>query len=433
MGCDDGGYFPVATASAGTLRPRFGRTDGWMPARVEEDWPPLPPAPGVAPSPQSARVRVRHTHPFWSNRRGERLDPFDDRDMVVFILPADVRRPGQPYQPALSILCVRWGGEQTQFNTDQWGAASASVSDEYIEAVLDQTLYRRLGPNYEVISAFVESGADMQKLQPSAIVQLMVGRHLCGLYFLWPVMAQDGGDIEQSGMVAQGAYFATMRCFEAAGVPTRFPHASQLYETLLAKDWQASMCLFSRLKIPPTVTVNRAAVVRSPRTAAGHVLSALAACRSMRYEADGVEPDCLRPVEGEVRKGVVKLGFAWEAAHVRIFRGESQLAEAMQGLVATPGVEAAALIVQVSLADDCRRLPIAPLPVAFTRIAFVAQDYCKNHLEMRCFVINGRIEHIIYSTFERVDPDGYVSDCHTLPSLLVHGCALRPTLSQVRA
>jgi len=327
---------------------------------------------------------VRHSHPYWSNRRGERLDPFEDRDMVVFMQSTDVRRPAGPaYQPALSLFVVRWGGEQTLFNTDQWGAASASVSDEYIEAVLDQTLYRRLGPNYEVISAFVESGADMLKLQPSAVVQLMTGRHQCALYFLWPVMAQDGSDIEQSGNVTQSSYFATMRGFESAGVPTRFPHASQLYETLLAKDWQAAMCLFPRLRIPPTVMVNRAAVVRSPRTAAAHVLDALTHCRSMRYESESAEPESLRPMEGETRKGVVKLGFAWEAAHVRIFRGEAQLAEALQGLVATPGVEATAIIVQ---------------------------DFCKNHLEMRCFVINGRIEHIIYSTFERVDPDGYVRD-----------------------
>ena len=240
--------------------------------------------------------------------------------MVVFMLPSDVRRPGQGYQPALSLLVMRWGGEQTQFNVEQWGAASASVSDTYVEAVLDQTLYQRLGPNYEVISAFIESGADMLKLQPSAVVQLMHGRHLCALYFLWPVMAQDGGDIEQSGMVNQSAYFSTLRAFEAAGVPTRFPHASQLYETLLAKDWQASLCLFPRLRVPPTVIVNRAAVVRSPRTAAAHVLDALSQCRSMRYESESAEPDCLRPMEGEIRKGVVKLGFAWEAAHVRIFR-----------------------------------------------------------------------------------------------------------------
>ena len=139
-------------------------------------------------------------------------------------------------------------------------------------------------------------------------------------------------------------------------MPTRFPHASQLYETLLAKDWQPALCLHTKLRIPPTTTVNRAAVVRSPRRAAAHVLDALSACRSMRYAGEGGEPACLAPLEGETRRGVVKLGFAWEAAHVRVFRGEQQLAEALQGLVATPGVESAAILVQVG----CSRLPTSP-------------------------------------------------------------------------
>ena len=57
MGRDEGGnYFPVATPSAGTLRPRFGRTDGWMTARIEEDWPPT--EHGERPSSTSSRVRT---------------------------------------------------------------------------------------------------------------------------------------------------------------------------------------------------------------------------------------------------------------------------------------------------------------------------------------------------------------------------------------
>ena len=172
MGMDDGCYFPVATPSAGQLRPRFGRSDGWIAARVEEDWPPPPDSHPGAPHFHS-RVRVRHTHPLWSNKRGERLDPFDDRDMVVFMLPSDVRRPAGPeYTPALSILVVRWGGEQTVFNDDQWGQASSSVSDAYVDHVLDRTLYHRLGPDYEVVTAFVESGSDLRKLQAPPMAQM---------------------------------------------------------------------------------------------------------------------------------------------------------------------------------------------------------------------------------------------------------------------
>ena len=100
MGCDDGSYFPVVTPSAGTLRPRFGRSDGWMSARIEEDWPPSPPqnhsSNGQHQHMPPPRIRVRHTHQYWSNRRGERLDPMDDRDMVVYVPPSDVRRPGGP-------------------------------------------------------------------------------------------------------------------------------------------------------------------------------------------------------------------------------------------------------------------------------------------------------------------------------------------------
>ena len=107
MGRDDGSYFPVSSQYACTLRPRFGRSDGWMTARVEDDWPAT--TNGNSSNQNNAaaqnRVRIRHTHVFWSNRRGERLDPYDDRDMVVFMSPADVRHPASPtWAPALSLF-----------------------------------------------------------------------------------------------------------------------------------------------------------------------------------------------------------------------------------------------------------------------------------------------------------------------------------------
>ena len=226
MGRDEGCYMPVATPSAGTLRPRVGRSDGWMSARIEEDWP--PPASGAGPSPSTERVRVRHMHPYWCNRRGERLDPFEDRDMVLLVQPSDLRRPMPDYKPALSVFSVRWGGEATQFNNEQWGAASSSVSDSYAEAVLDDTLYRRLGPNYEVITAWVESGADMRKLNAPTIFQLLRGRHLCALYFLWPVMAQvscprpSGGKGQSEAALAMRITDPCVR--QCTLLPGRFRH-----------------------------------------------------------------------------------------------------------------------------------------------------------------------------------------------------------------
>ncbi len=81
----------------------------------------------------------------------------------------------------------------------------------------------------------------------------------------------------------------------------------------------------------------------------------------------GTGPCSLHLGEGEVRRGVVKLGYAWEAAHVRMFRGEAQLAEALVGIVSTQGVEASSVIVQ---------------------------DYCRNDFELRCFVVNGEVAPI---------------------------------------
>ena len=50
------------------------------------------------------------------------------------------------------MLVVRWGGEPTAFNEEQWGKASASVSDTYISAFVDGALYEALGTDYEVRS-----------------------------------------------------------------------------------------------------------------------------------------------------------------------------------------------------------------------------------------------------------------------------------------
>ena len=50
------------------------------------------------------------------------------------------------------MLVVRWGGEPTAFNEEQWGKASASVSDTYISAFVDGALYEALGADYEVRS-----------------------------------------------------------------------------------------------------------------------------------------------------------------------------------------------------------------------------------------------------------------------------------------
>ena len=387
---DGEGYFPVPNYAARCLKPRFGMTDGWVAAKVLEDWPPPEDRRGV-----SAPVRVMHTHQLWSDKYGQTLDPQRERDMVMSYPLCDVRGPsGGSYVPTLSLLVVRWGGEETEFNVEQWGSASASTSSAYVSAFLDSSVYPVLGPDYEVISVFVTSSFDLARLGPAAVCPMMHGKHRAACYFLWPVMHQDG-EVHESGMLDQSLYFDAVRTFEAAGVCTRFPHPSQLYRTLLAKDWQPSLCLVPSLHIPPAVTVNRATITASPTQAAKLCIDALEAIRVSRYQVQKKkkdqpaqrqqpsgreEPVALRVDDNEVRRGVAKLGFAWEAAHVRTFRGESQLATALIELCTTPAVTTSSVIVQ---------------------------DFARNDFELRQFVINGEIVHKVYSNFAWVDTDGY--------------------------
>jgi hypothetical protein len=146
---DPYGYFPVDNPYCGLMRPRLGRTDGWIAAQVEEDWPPAEPLRTLLTNPPP--VRIRHTHPHWSNAEGQRLNPEDDTDMLVSVARREVRLPpAVRAPPALSLLVVRWGGEPGHFNEEQWGRASATSSDKYIHTFLDGACFAALGPDYEV-------------------------------------------------------------------------------------------------------------------------------------------------------------------------------------------------------------------------------------------------------------------------------------------
>ena len=190
------------------------------------------------------------------------------------------------------------------------------------------------------------SSTDLKRLHPTIVLSAMRGVRRCGCYFLWPTTQQDG-TADQCGMVEEGSYFRCVRAMEASGLLTAFPHPSQLYRTLLAKEWQSALCLYPKNKIAPATTVNRADVVADPSRAARHAVEALAIIRRARYNK-AAEPAHMASTDGALRKGVVKLGFSWEASHVCFFRGERQLATALTKLCNLSGNESASLIVQAS-------------------------------------------------------------------------------------
>ena len=387
--------FPTrGSHTPGLVRPRVGVTDGWVTACVLSAWP--PPNGG-----SDAPVHVCYTHPFWSNRRGEVLEPDEQAGVAAaaeaaaaasphavdmaqelgidaYFAPVDVRslEGARGYVPVLSAVVVRWAGEPTRFNEAQWGAISASVSDTFIEHFTDSALYASLGPRYEVVSVFIQRADDLHRLQPVALAGSLQGRHRCALYFLWPTLFQDGTP-QQMAMVHASGVFGAMRAFEAAGVPTRFPHPSQLYATLLSKEWQTAACMTPQLRVPPTTALNRALVAADPARAARTALAALAQVRAAMQAdalmggspADGGGCEAAAPP----RLGVAKLGHAWEAVQVRVWSGEHELAGALSSLLGQPGCEAPLVLVQDFVPHDC---------------------------ELRAFVVRGEVRHVVYTDFD---------------------------------
>ena len=77
-----------------------------------------------------------------------------------------------------------------------------------------------------------------------------------------------------------------------------------------------------------------------------------------------------------MRKGVAKLGYAWEAAHVRCYRGQEQLTIALKEIGAQPADTGAHVIVQdfarndvrSALCDSNARLEVARLAVGHRKL-----------------------------------------------------------------
>ena len=264
-------------------------------------------------------------------------------------------------QPMLSIVIVRWGGAPSDFNEEQWGALSASTSDRYIEGFL-RHVYDCLGPAYEVLSAFIETGSDLSRLQIGSLSSRLRGAHKAACYFLWPTLEQDGSPHREQGMVPAGDVFAAMRQAESAGVPTRFPHPPQLYSLLLSKEWQATQCLSRKYWVPPSTLIPRGAIMRDPRRAAKVALDSLALIRTAP-SARASDGDARASVTCRVHAcadgtaathlGVAKLGHAWEAAHVRVFAQTApQLSTALAELCREVGSEHGCVIVQDYVPND---------------------------------------------------------------------------------
>ncbi|CAE7563722.1 unnamed protein product, partial [Symbiodinium sp. CCMP2456] len=333
---DPNGYFMAQTGASGLLHPSIGKTDAWTTAVVNEHWD----AQYYNPQDYNTWVQIRWTHPTWYNRRGHRLDVKNPSMVTQRVMPEQIRQRGKPseaqQQPRLSLLHVRWGGQQPVNPVTEgaggWGKIGSTPSDNYINSWED-SVFRALGPNYEVVSVFFQNSEELSKLCPPLLKTLLRGEHVGALYFMWPIAFQDGH--ETPAYVQREKQLDMMVNMEAAGIPTRFPHQSHLYKVFASKEWTSQMCLHPLLHVPLTTMVARQAIVTDPAGAASDAMKALNNLAEARHSwnAQLAQP----PKAKRVVKGVAKLGWSWEAMDVTAWKNKEELEMALCELSEQPG------------------------------------------------------------------------------------------------
>uniref|UniRef100_A0A7S2GG27 Uncharacterized protein n=1 Tax=Octactis speculum TaxID=3111310 RepID=A0A7S2GG27_9STRA len=189
-------------------------------------------------------------------------------------------------------------------------------------------------------------------------------------------MADGGaGQVSTGGYVEKDSHFRLLGAVENAGTQTRFPHPAHLYRLIVSKDWMTNLCLDPSMRLPPGTQVARADVESNPLRAAEACLRSLESISDHLYGTKvvvggGWGHPLQEPLPWHEMRGVVKLGFSWEAADVIKFSGVTQLADRLQRIFAQAQCTADCAIVQMLVDDaDCevRTFIVDGKPVHRTR------------------------------------------------------------------
>jgi len=334
---DPNGYFMVQHSGAGILHPSIGWTDGWTEARVSESWD----ISRYNHGDYQTWVEIQWRHPTWYNRRGHKLDVSKASMVTQRVTPEQIRRRDHPSEaqrsPQLTLLHIRWGGETLVNPVTEgaggWGQIGSTPSDNYINGWED-TVFQMLGPTYEIISVFFQRSEELAKISPLLLRQMARSANFGALYFMWPILFQDGH--ESPAYVEKDMLFRLMVEMESCGIPTRFPHNSNLYRVFASKEWTAQTCLHPLLRVPLTTQVSRQAVACDPAKAAATAIKALGKLTETRSLFNA---ECGQNIGNAmpVQKGVAKLGWSWEAMDVQSWRNKQELQNALMTLVEQPG------------------------------------------------------------------------------------------------
>jgi len=390
------------TVSCGKTRPRIGWTERWLPGTV------VPGPPGVRQAQVSFRWDVR----LWFDwASGEHIDTSDPASLLDVASASRIRPRTTHWSlrdtPAsatsgselgiggvpvsVSFIVFRWGAAKipVQYDTHSWGRVEGStVSGRCLQLFFNRSVVPRLGWDYEVLTVFVQHSDEFAGISAEFLTSICRGRHIVALYFLWPVQSQQTyGDkvTSTAAYVEQGPCFDLVARMEAAGVPTRWPHHSQLWRCLACKEWVLATSIVPKYHVPLSARVSRSYIVQDPVKAASQALATLWKMQAVRREDDSYSGPTFSDWEpGSAERCVAKLGYSYEGVDVKMCTGEAQLAEALYTMSTQPGYF-----------NDC---------------VHVQQRVHAVDLEARCFVVHGRVTDVLYTRFARIDSAGYVRD-----------------------
>jgi len=294
--------------------------------------------------------------------------------------------------------------------SSQWGSTGSSVSDLFIDSMMEQGFKPQVGNSCEVWTVYIESASDLTKIADTA--HLIFGSHhparrakvTCAMYFLYPTGFEEGcvptretGEDSGAALVDQKSLLRMIKAVEKTGIPTRFPHPSGFYELLTSKRWTSMMCTTPHLRVPPTVALPRMLIEKSAknvedlRKAAQSALSALNAVKQNQCSMNNEK------YPGDIQKGVAKLGFSWEALDVKFWDdGVEGLAKRLYDLTQS---------IEIS-----RELTAQPHDLE----SIIVQEYCKHDLELRLYVVEGKVEARIFTKFCKIKDNNEFGDFHEL-------------------
>lgn len=339
--------------------PKLRMSHGWLDGSLQEPWNPTNGTaskeawPLVLPSPDIRFITGRRPAPGTAEVRSRgprRVHPSQVREATT--------RP-----PRLSLVLVRWGGEHVigagSEGDGGWGRFGCPPSDEYMQEMVENGVLRHpalIGEDgrpgeIEIFSLFVGSTRDVTDLEQAApwLAASLRGDQKALFWMLWPAEWEDTSEADYAGYVQRRSLFSAMRACEEVGLKSGFPHPADLYEIITSKTWMASLCLTPQAHLPAACLLSKGAVLRDPLKAARTALQSLDHIRRLSpFPAAAGEPAAPSVVNasGNVRQGVVKLGWSWEGRYVVSFKGEEQLAQRFKEFLSDPGCMASSILVQ---------------------------------------------------------------------------------------